>query len=492
MSYRTPIKRYTKEGARQYERARIFAETFLTFAGNDESCGEPYVVTDWVMTNVWKPLFGTGHVDRRTKRWVRQYRRALVGLHRYWGKSQLVGALTLTVATMEPVPNGQYGIVADSLANTKMIRDYIATMIRANADLDAQWSIYKGEIVNNLTGQTITVFPYKEAALQGKHFNLLVGDELHVWRDEYVWNAAVSGQAKVRNALTIGVTTAGRSRDGFLFKLYRKLKSDPRAFVCWLGIDDSDDPEDRKCWRKVTAAGRIIMDELEEQFHALPLPEFERYYLNRTPMDEEETPFMRRADVEACQRREAAIDYERYFTVGIDGATSGDTLAVVAYQRQDGGDAFAEWIWDDPGAAGLYDLSDVADVVQGLAGRRGRPLVCCDPARLQFLVNWLHRERGIEVFKVAQQPSTMCPASELLARSVKERSACLKGTPTLAQHCINAKSAESKAYGRRLSSERHGQGTKRIDAAVAAAMAMWAYDNNEPTDWSGGVFSIPI
>ena len=492
MSYRTPLKRYSREGLRQAERGRIFAETFTTFAGNDEGCGDPYVLTDWVERNIWKPLFGTGHVDRRTRRWVRQYRRALIGLHRHWGKSQFVAVLALTVATMEPVPNGQYGIVADTLDNTKMIFGYIKTIIRANKSLAAQWSIYKGEIVNELTGQTITVFPYKEAALQGKHFNLLIGDELHVWRDEYVWDAAVSGQGKVRNALTIGVTTAGSSRDGFLFKLWRKLKRDPRAFVCWLGIDDSDDPKDRRCWKKVVAGGRMTMEEIEDQYQALPLHAFERYILNRTPMDEEEAPFMRRADVEACARRAGEVDWSRFFTVGIDGATSGDTLAVVAYQRQEGGDAFAEWTWDEPGASGVYDLTDVADVLQGLARRKGRPLLCCDPARLQFLVNWLDRERGVEVFKVAQRPSTMCPASELLARSVKTHSALMRGTPVLAAHCVNAKAAESRAYGRQLTSERHGKGSRRIDAAVAAAMAMWAYDNNEPADWSGGVFSIQL
>lgn len=480
MTYRTPSKRYSAEGRRQAFRNKLFAETFLTYAGESELCGEPYEVTPWLEKNIWNPLFGTGHVDKRTGRWVRQYRRALIGVHRGYGKSQLAAVLVLTIATMEPMPNGMYGIVADSKENTAMVKNYIKTMIRANRELSEQWHIYKDVIRNDLTGQEIHVYPYKEAALQGKHFHVLIGDELHVWRDEYVWNAAVSGQAKVRNALTIGITTAGKSRDEFLFKKYRQLKSDPRAFICWLGISDSDRSTDRRTWRKITAAGRITIEELEEQFHALPLPEFERYYLNRTPMDEGEEPFMRRADVEACQRIEGDIDDTEWFTVGIDGATSGDTLAVVAAQRRGESWAFREWCFERPNELGVYDLNDVADIIQLLAAKRGRPLICCDPARLQFLSNWLERERGIELTGVAQQPSIMCPASELLARSVKTRSAALAGTPTLAQHCINAKSAESKAYGRRLSSERHGKGSKRIDAAVAAAMAMWAFDNNEP------------
>lgn len=489
MTYRTPSKRLTKEGRRQVLRDRLFAETFLTYAGESELCGEPYEVSDWLNKNIWSPLLGSGRFDERG-RWVRQYRRALIGVHRGFGKSQLAAVIVLTIATMEPLPNGMYGIVADSRENTKMVKDYIKTMIRANKELSRQWRIYKDVIRNDSTGQEIHVFPYKEAALQGKHFHVLVGDELHVWRDDLVWNAAVSGQAKVRNALTIGITTAGRDRDGFLFKLYQKLKNDPRAFIFWLGINDSDNPADRRCWKKVTAAGRITMEELEEQFHALPLAEFERYYLNRTPMDAEEEPFMRRADVEACQKRELALDTSEWFAVGIDGAVNGDTLAVVAAQRRGEDWAFREWCWDRPSSLGVYDLNEVADVIQLLAAEGGRPLICCDPARMQFLANWLDRERGIELFSVAQRPSTMCPASELLARAVKTKSAAFSGTPTIAAHCINAKVSESKAYGRQMTSDRHGKGSKRIDAAIAAAMAMWAFDNNEPE--APSVWSIDL
>lgn len=272
MTYRTPSKRYSAEGKRQAFRNKLFAETFLTYAGESELCGDPYEVTPWLEKNIWNPLFGTGHIDKRTGRWIRQYRRVLIGVHRGYGKSQLAAVLVLTIATMEPMPNGVYGIVADSKENTTMVKNYIKTMIRANKELSAQWHIYKDVIRNDSTGQEIHVYPYKEAALQGKHFHVLIGDELHVWRDEYVWNAAVSGQAKVRNALTIGITTAGKSRDEFLFKKYMELKSDPRAFICWLGISDSDKSTDRRTWKKITAAGRITMEELEEQFHALPLP----------------------------------------------------------------------------------------------------------------------------------------------------------------------------------------------------------------------------
>lgn len=479
---------YCEAGIVEAKSRAVVCKTFLTHAGNDEWAGKPVELSEWTKKNIWYPIFATGEVKNGT--FKRKYRRVLIGVHRTFGKSELAAEIILSEAIMNPVPNGEYGIVADSKENTKKVRNYIAVMIHANQYLNREWHVNRDAIRNVNTGQTIWVFPYKEAALQGKHFNVLVCDELHVWRDKSVWQAGVSGQGKIANALTIGITTAGSSRDGFLFKLYQKLKRDKYAYICWLGITDQDKVEDRSAWKQIIEAGRVTKAELEEQLEALGEKSFERYWLNRTPMDQAETPFMKRADVEACKKLDLEIDYNSWFTFALDGAVRGDTMALVAAQRQGEQWAFAEWCWEKPDTPmGVYDLTEVADVIQMLASKPGNPLGGCDPARMQFLSNWLERERGIEISQINQSPAVMCPASELLSRTIETHNAALNKTPVLAQHCINAVAAESRAYGRRLASEkgRHGQGTKRIDAAVAAAMAMWAYDNNEeelPNVWT--------
>lgn len=482
MSYHTPWKKLSRDGEREVAYMEAFAKSFLTFAGETELVGEPYEISKWAHDHIWKPLFGTGRVDERG-RWTRQYRRVLLGVHRAFGKSQLAAVLLMTVATMEPVRNGVYGIIADGKTNTTQVKNYIKAMIETNPTLKAVWKVNKDEIINRETGQEIHVYPYKESAVQSRHYVVLICDEVHMWRDDAVWNGAVSGAAKIRNALLIGITTAGSSRDGFLFKLYRKLKADTRAYVCWLGISDSDKVTDRRSWKKITAAGRITMEELEEQYEGGTPASFERYYLNRTPMDETEEPFMRRADVAACQKVERKIDYSKWFTVGIDGAVNGDTLAMVAAQRQGDGWAFDCWAWEKPGAMGTHDLLDVADVLQDVSSRGEAPLAVVDPARMQLFTNTLYRDRGIALVDMPQTPKTMCPASELLAYAVRKHAAAFGGggdMEVLAQRCVNARVDESKAYGRRITSERHGRGSKRIDAAIAAAMAMYAYDNNEP------------
>lgn len=487
------VKPYTKRGLLEADRREVFAACYLTHAGNDSNAGKPYLLDDWMRENIWRPIFASGR-EEPDGTFRRKYRRVCLGLWRGFGKSEVAAAIILSEAVMNPVPNGQYGCVADTRENARIVKKYIATMIGSNDELKASWKPYKDFIVNRETGQEIHVYPYGEASLQGKHFNVVVCDEVHVWRDEDTWKAAVSGQRNIENALAIIITTAGASRNSAGYRIIEKLKSDKSAYVCWLGLSDGENMHDRRTWRKLIVNDRISMEDLEDQLEATGWLAFERYQLNRFPMEEEENPFMRGADVAACcKAKDAELDTSSYFTVGLDGATSGDTLAVVAYQRQDDRDVYREWIWDDPKAtaAGVYDLTDVAEVVCMLAGQPGAPTMVCDPARMQFLVNWLDRNRGVQLYALEQSNKVMCPASELLARAVKTRSACLGGTPKLAEHCRNAVASESKAFGRRISSKRHGQGTKRVDAAVAAAMAMWAWDNIE-RETAGQVYTIDL
>ena len=489
---RTPLRRMTKAGRNEAYVRELFARACLHFVGNDDSYGKPFELEKFERERIWNPIFGTGHMEHGT--FVRKYRRALIGLPRGVGKTVLAASMLLSEAMMNPMQNGQYGLIADSKDSVQNDFQVIVAMVRLSPELRKGWRVYKNEIRNVETGAWIRVFPNDEGALQGWHFNMAICDEVHVYRDDRIWKAVTSGQARIPNALAVAITTAAGARKGFLWDWLQEVDEDDACYLYWLGLDDEDDANDERCWRKLMVTPRITADQLRDQRKALGRRSFERYQLNRFPLERQEEPFMHEQDVNACRKDSATIDRSSFFVVGVDGAVSGDTLAVVAYQDTGESDAFEEWTWDAPSNLGVYDLTDVADVLCELAGSSGHPLVCSDPARLSFLANWLYRERDLEMFDVKQTPQVMCPASEMLARSVRTHRAALSATPVLAEHCVNAIADESRAYGRRLSSRRHGKGSERIDASIAAAMAMWAYDQNvaSAVDWSGGVFSIAL
>lgn len=486
--------RYSRAGLREADSRELMAEACLRYVGNDEYYGQPFALEPWQRDNVWRPVFASGKADRRSGRFVRRYRRALIGEPRGLGKTALATAMLLSEATMAPVMNGEYGLVADSRDNARKAYQYLTSMVRLSPDLSKAWRVYRSEVRNAETGAWVRIFPNDVGAVQGYHFNMAILDELHVYRDDELWNAVISGQERVPNALTVGITTASGRRSGFLWDLYSRIApEDPACWLYWLGLDDGDDPDDERNWAKLMVTDRITMDQLRGQRAALTKRAFQRYQLNQFPADMSDEAFFAGRDIGACRRVVADIDPHRFAVAGLDGAVNGDTLGLVLYQAtEDGRDAFRSWAWDRPvGALGTYDLTDVADVLAEIALTHDDVLFVADPARLSFLANWLERERGIVLWAFNQTPGNMCPASEALGRSVRAHRAAFRGNALLADHCAAAVVSESKAYGRRLSSRRHGQGTDRIDLAVAAAMAMKAYDDNL-ADHQGGATGFVV
>ena len=470
--------RYSKAGLMEADVREVFAEACLHFVGNDDFYGQPFKLEDWQREEIWRPIFATGRMANG--RFVRKHRRALLGAPRIIGKTAIAVAMLLAEANMAPVMNGEYGLIADSADNARKAYQYLASMIRLSPELSKAWRVFKSEIHHLETGAWIRIFPNDIGAVQGYHFNMCILDELHVYRDEEMWQAVISGQRDVPNALTVGITTASNRRSGFLWDLYSETApNDPECWLYWVGVDDGDDPDDERAWRKIMVSPRVTIEQLRGQRAGMTKRAFQRYQLNQFPASLSADAFFEPADIAACKRVSAEIDPAEFCVVGIDGAVNGDTLGVVAYQDVEGRHAFESWAWERPdGALGTYDLADVADVLTQIYATHDDVLFVCDPARLSFLANWLERERGIILWQFKQTPQQMCPASEMLGRAVKAHAAALRGQPLLARHCQACVAAESKAYGRRLSSKRHGQGTDRIDLAVAAAMAMKAYDDN--------------
>lgn len=481
---------YSREGliiARDYERCLT---AFCKHVSNDRYYGQPFALEPFQRENIWKPLFACG--EMREDGFNRRFRRAIFGLPSGYGKTELAAALLLTIATMEPIFNGQYGLVASSLDQVQNVFEKIATMIKLDSTLSSQWEILKGLIQHKETGARIMVLPNKASALESWHFNVLVFDELHVYRDDGVWNAGVKGQKVLNNPLTIGITTAGDARDGFLWNTLEQSESDSGMFLYWLGLDDSDDIDDAKAWEKMMVASWVTPESIADQRGSATSPRsFERYTANRFPLSKSERAAFTSAEVEACVKRSGKINYDDYFTVGIDGAVSRDTFAIVAYQRQGESDVFEEWTWDEPDESGYYPMFEIADVIEKLG--KHRPLILCDPARLTLMSQYLERERGVKIYGFAQNDKNMCPASETYAHSIHTTRACLASTPVLAAHSSNCIEDAKKAFGFRFTSTGTGSRKRCIDAAIAASMAMYGYDNIEPPRrYNGGIYSFDL
>lgn len=460
--------------ARDYERC---LSTLCRHVSNDKYYGTPFLLEDFQRENMWKPLFATGEVV--DNRFVRKYRRAIFGLPSGYGKTEFASGLVLTIATMEPIYNGQYGLVASSLDQVSNLFSKISTMIKLDPTLDSQWTINKSVIQHDETGAKIMVLPNKPDALESWHFNVLVFDELHVYKDSRTWDAGLKGQKVLDQPLTIGITTAGDKRDGFLWKTLERADNDPGLYLYWLGLDDTDDINSREAWKKLMCASWVTWDSIQDQRGMASTPRaFERYTANRFPKDNAADSCFTKAQIDACTRGKNEFDFDAPFTIGIDGATSGDSFAIVAYQERENARGTItgytrEWVFDEPGEDGRYDMTQIMELIATLYQEHYPRVVGIDPNRLIVMGSQLKDNYGVPIVSFAQNNATMCAASQLTIHSVKSNRVKLNGCPKLAEHLSNTVSLEREPYGVRF-----GKDSKRskIDAAIALAIAQLAYE----------------
>jgi phage terminase large subunit-like protein len=121
---------YSREGliiARDYEKC---LSSMCHHVSNDAYYGHPFLLEPFQRENIWKPLFACGEMEGG--RFKRRFRRAIFGLPSGYGKTELAAAIIMTVATMEVVHAGQYGVVASSKDQVYNIFEKIGTQIKLN------------------------------------------------------------------------------------------------------------------------------------------------------------------------------------------------------------------------------------------------------------------------------------------------------------------------------------------------------------------------
>lgn len=486
--------RPSKSGLRQARAYELFLGIHCRHVDN-EYYGEAFLLESWQRKHIWNPVFACGHMENG--RFVRKHRRVLIGLPRDGGKTETAAGMLLTIAGMEPVHNGEYGVIASSKTQAKKAFGKLKSMIIQDPDLHASWEVLTSLIVHRETGATIMVIPYSEAATQSWHFNVCIVDEYHVHKSAAVLEAVISGQKSITNALTIVITTAGPKREGPLWDLIPQWEKDPNSFVYWLGAKDTDDLEDRNVWRRLKPMSWISMADMEDQFGSTTRRSFERYTLNRFPLDGRADKAVTARQLGRCVRQPSQFDWKKHFAVGIDGSQSGDAFAIICAQAaEEGFFDFFEYVYDEPPEdTGYYDLPQIEQVVAKIYAKR-KPLVAIDPNRLLLFAQDLDQTYNVKVVGVAQNNPNMCAASALIVNAVKAGKARLGGCPKLAEHIGNAVVLEREPFGTRLGSVGKGASKKLIDGAIGAAIAMYVLATQPPPRKSfaetDGFYSIPV
>ena len=480
------MPRYSQAGLARAERVRRFGELHVRHM-KDRWAGSPFVLEPFQWEQMVQPVYGTLVKGKR------KYKRALFGIPRWNGKSELTALLHLYHMFAEPIYGGEQYAVATTKQQAAIIFDTAKRMINADPLLRSAAKVYRNVIEVVETGCVFRALPFDADTSQGYHASFVSLDEIHVMKNLEMVESMSTGMVGREEGLLVAISTAGARPGNSLDQLRDLWSTDPQAFVYWQGAKETDDPTDPAVWRKANPASWISAEMLQSQFQSLPLPVFQRLHLNLTAADGDNARAFNAKAWEACEDT-PIIDPTLPCIIGVDAAPRRDKTAVVLDQRDEQGiHNVKSWTFEADPEAGLLDFDELKFLLRQLCADYNVSRIIVDPAHLFAIMDELQRE-GLPVEDFPQTASRMVPASMNLYDLIQMGRVRHGNDPTLTKHVLNAGAKEIPPSGWRLTKV---SPLENIDAAVALAMAAhiaeseWALGG--PTFAStGGIYSLDV
>lgn len=481
------MTKYTEAGLARAERVRKFSELHVRHM-KDRWAGKPFTLEPFQWDNMIAPVYG--QLNAKGKRKVK---RALFGIPRWNGKSEITALLHLYHLYAEPVYGGEQYAFATTKQQAAIIFDTAKRMINADPMLRAATKVYRNVIEVVETGATFRALPFDADTSQGFHPSFASGDEVHVMKNLEMVDSMVTGMVGREEGLFVAITTAAAKPGGPLDELRELWSKDPAAYVYWQGASEKDDPHDPKTWRKANPASWITMDMLKSQYRALPAPVFQRLHLNLTPTTGDNARAFNAAAWNLCGDQ-PEINLEQPCIIGVDAAPRRDKTAVVLDQRDENGVHHVKaWSFEADPEAGLLDFDELKILLRELHSTYNVSRIVVDPAHLFSIMDELSRE-GLPIEDFPQHASRMIPASMNLYDLIQMGKLRHGNDPMLTKHVLAAGAKEIPPSGWRLTKVSR---TDHIDAAVALAMAAqiaeseWAL-GGPSFQSTGGVYQLDL
>lgn len=217
-----------------------------------KSNGKPFILTDWqyfIVENIY------GWYYKGTNK--RVIKNVYIEVGRKSGKTTLLSAIALYAM----IADGENGSEVDCIANTKQqAKILFNTASNLTDSLDKKHKYikpYRDKIKFDATKSHIQVLSSDASTLDGFNAYLFVEDELHAAKDSKLYDVLKSSQGMRNNPLAICITSAGFDKFGFCYQMRKTCievlfgkKQDNSQFSAIYSIDEDDDWQDPKVWKK--------------------------------------------------------------------------------------------------------------------------------------------------------------------------------------------------------------------------------------------------
>jgi phage terminase large subunit-like protein len=505
-----------------------FIETFGVFS-NMKWTGQRFVLQPWQK----KMLMELFEVNPETG--LRRFRRALVGIPRKNGKTELAAILALYLTLADGERSSQVYCAAASEDQANFVFEAAKRMCSMKVDngkggeMDAPLASLVTVEASKITANHDPYSFFQRLSSKGstKHGSGphgVIFDELHAWgvgEAAELWDALNTGSAARDQPLQISITTAGtdleESRCGGLYLHGKAVErgeiDDPGFFFRWWEAPEGCDYRDPEMWKLaspnygVSVNANFLAGELagtnavEGQAKGAAVSEaaFRRLYLNQW-IDFGETPWVTKPQLKPCRVTAFLHEYQAPTWVGVDLSRSEDSTAVCWGQWVTGGPCghtgepclyVKARTWERPRKPdGKFDeewrvpLPEVRQFIRDLNAEFSVPVNVFDPYGAQLMKLDLEAE-GIVCELMHQQGLKRSSAATGMYDLIVAERFHFEGD-TLERHILNATIKATGEDGYYLQKRRKG---KIMDAAQAASHVVYGTIYQEAVETMGGFFA---
>ena len=298
---------------------------------------KPFTLSDWQFWLVCSIL-----AFKWKKNGYRVCRTAFIEVGRKSGKSSLLAALSAYCLVADKEHNAQVVFSANSAKQASLCFQMTSNFLQGIDPKGKYFKRLRDKIKFDATKSEIIVTSSDASKLDGLNCSMFCVDELEEAKDGKLWNVLETSQGMRTQPLAIAILTAGFNLNGFAYQMrlsnmevLHGKREDDTLFSAIYELDEEDDVEDPKVWKKACPNLDITVksDYLQQQLNraknnpSLQTSVYTKLFDKWLASSEEWLPAHK--ILEAQQKWEYSTFSKDYFSyLGVDLGSTGDLTCV--------------------------------------------------------------------------------------------------------------------------------------------------------------------
>ncbi len=234
------------------ERPIGFIENYCTHV-KGSLAGKPFILADWQKDDIIRPLFGWKH----KKNHLRRFRTIYIEIPKKNGKTLLGSAIALYCLFSDGEKGAEIYSAAAERDQAAISFDIASKIVKNNRSLSARSTVLLKSIAHD-NGSFYKALSAQANTKHGYNSYVVIFDEMHVQKDNKLYDALETGTASRDQPIMFVITTAGVKREDemgwemheYARKVQEDIIPDETFLTVMYGADAKDDPYAESTWKK--------------------------------------------------------------------------------------------------------------------------------------------------------------------------------------------------------------------------------------------------